>query len=1544
MPPKKNAGRKNQGKAEKDSGESRSLKSTGAIADLPVLQYVTGKATNNYHDFKEKVQVYVTREYKELGKIFDDDEYWEPPEVEIPAVAWNNVNDPMRMHREELKVQVQQRTNKIEKLKDNRSSVYAVIWGNMSKESQDKVKEYADFDETSLDPLALWTIITTSHLHSGTGHEEKDRQSASEVYTGLRQLKNESLASFKQRTDNALSGMESIGEPLPNVLRQGLDFIKRLDNSRFKDLKLTIDNNITMGVSEPPENLTAAYMIAKRFKVAKPDSNVIANASNVAFTAQKQNAKKPGKEKGKDQEQDNGGGKGPADKGKGGGKSGKKKDDKGTMICTLCGQKGHWCSKCPMLAQAREFLGARVQHTTGDEDDEADEDGVILCITADILTGSAESSNLNPWEILLDNQATVSVFHNKRLLQNIRRASTPITIKGIGGSLKVDLVGDAGCFGEVYFCPQATANLLCFYDVDQKHHVSYDRDAKTFEVNISENKTYKFVARGKLHVCDINAGRNVVLTNTVEENEGLYTKRELAAARQAKDLSKRLGYPSMQDLKQMLSTGSLVNCPITHHDIDRAIHIYGPDIAAVKGKTKSTKPNTAPVVHTPRPVLSEQTLHVDIMFIDGEPYMISVSTPMGMTMVSKMDTGKRDQAQVRKCLTDHISQYTARQYQIKVILTDGEGAVVTLTSELNAQGITVNPSGAGQHVPVVENKIRQVKERVRGILNTLPFTLPASLMWWLVKFCVSRLNMVPRNTKVDCTSPRETLLGRKLDFRRDLRIGFGEYVQAHAPASATSNSMAPRTDGAIALFPTGNLQGSVTFLNLTSMKTFTRDHWTALPMPTSVIAHLNTSAAQQKRQLSKDPIFRLGQSDIGEPTDSDDLVPADSLFTPPAVHIPTDLGDDPVEVEPEDYLPEQVVNPSVDPIDQPSDSRGGSDSSDMGVPFEDNQVDTTETAVPFEEVEDPIVTDEAIQAAPTPEVTESPPPPAPDPPDPPDPPRYNLRSNRSQGWVHGRWETRKYGLHITVSKALNLFGQKAVDTMASEISQIDDKKSWTPVKFEDLSHADRKKIIPSSMFLKEKYLSTGEFDKLKARLVAGGHRQDRALYESYDVSSPTPALKSVFLIGALAAWEGRYVVTVDFPGAFLNARMGSKVVYIVLNSTLAGILVAKRPSYEKYLRPDRTLVVKLLRALYGCVESAKLWFDLIKSQLECFGYTHNPVDICVFNKTESGVQCTVVVYVDDLMITCKSEGMIKDLIKFFENTFDKITVHEGLVHSYLGMTWDFSKPGKAAVSMEGYVQDVLKLYQVTGKAASPATEKLFEVNPSSPPLSVKQREELHSRVAKLLYLAKRTAPELLPAISFLSSRVHSPTDEDWAKLERVLKYLNANPKCQIVLSIGDDNTLLVVIYADASYGVHLDGKSHTGIVIFVGGALVFVSSSKQKLVTKSSSEAELVAASDATPEGIHTRELLLGQGYQVGPSTLYQDNKSTIALIEKGRSTSARTRHINIRYFFIKDRVASGEMVVQYKPTLEMVADVLTKPLQGELFRKLRAQLHNSDE
>jgi hypothetical protein len=149
----------------------------------------------------------------------------------------------------------------------------------------------------------------------------------------------------------------------------------------------------------------------------------------------------------------------------------------------------------------------------------------------------------------------------------------------------------------------------------------------------------------------------------------------------------------------------------------------------------------------------------------------------------------------------------------------------------------------------------------------------------------------------------------------------------------------------------------------------------------------------------------------------------------------------------------------------------------------------------------------------------------------------------------------------------------------------------------------------------------------------------------------------------------------------------------------------------------------------------------------------------------------------------------------------------------------------------------------------------------------------------------------------------------------------------------------IVSYIDASFAVHPDMRSHTGAMISLGRGSIVCFSQKHSMVAKSSTEAELIGQVEIMSRGLGMRYTLLEMGYEVGMLVLYQDNKSTIQMLTNAKGTSSRTRHIHIRYFFVRDRVRSGEVEVRYMPTDDMIADFLTKPLTGKRFEDMRAFL-----
>jgi hypothetical protein len=154
---------------------------------------------------------------------------------------------------------------------------------------------------------------------------------------------------------------------------------------------------------------------------------------------------------------------------------------------------------------------------------------------------------------------------------------------------------------------------------------------------------------------------------------------------------------------------------------------------------------------------------------------------------------------------------------------------------------------------------------------------------------------------------------------------------------------------------------------------------------------------------------------------------------------------------------------------------------------------------------------------------------------------------------------------------------------------------------------------------------------------------------------------------------------------------------------------------------------------------------------------------------------------------------------------------------------------------------------------TPAAEHLFQVNDEATKLEFKVAEEFHTTVAKGLFLCKRARPDLQPTIPFLCTRVQAPDDDDWKKMLRMLKYLDLTKDLVLTLEAGSGKIVMCKWHLDAAFAVHKDMKSHTGAVLTLGKGAVKTISAKQKLNTRSSTEAELVAADDIVVQAMWTR-------------------------------------------------------------------------------------------
>ena len=188
--------------------------------------------------------------------------------------------------------------------------------------------------------------------------------------------------------------------------------------------------------------------------------------------------------------------------------------------------------------------------------------------------------------------------------------------------------------------------------------------------------------------------------------------------------------------------------------------------------------------------------------------------------------------------------------------------------------------------------------------------------------------------------------------------------------------------------------------------------------------------------------------------------------------------------------------------------------------------------------------------------------------------------------------------------------------------------------------------------------------------------------------------------------------------------------------------------------------------------------------------------------------------------------------------------------------------------------------------------------------------------------------------------MQNPNHDDWKKLGRCLRFLRDT--IDDVLTLEADRTNVVKWWVDASFAVHPNMRSHTSATMSMGNGNPINISSKQKINTRSSTEAELVGVNDAMYLILWVRHFLEAQGYEVKDNVVYQDNQSTMKLAKNGKKSSTKnTRHIKIRYFFITDNILRGKLSVEYCPTDDMLEDYYTKPQQGSKMRRSRIEILN---
>ena len=536
-----------------------------------------------------------------------------------------------------------------------------------------------------------------------------------------------------------------------------------------------------------------------------------------------------------------------------------------------------------------------------------------------------------------------------------------------------------------------------------------------------------------------------------------------------------------------------------------------------------------------------------------------------------------------------------------------------------------------------------------------------------------------------------------------------------------------------------------------------------------------------------------------------------------------------------------------------------------------------------------------------------------------------------------------------LNKGLKIFKDEGEKAAMAELDQLVERNCWEPVHVENMTELEKSRAQDAMMLLAEK--NNGD---IKGRCVYKGNGTREWLTRE-DTSSPTASLEGIIITCVIDAYEHRDMMSLDIPNAFIQTMMPedpTSRVMMKITGLLVDMLIRLNPMYRDYVVMEngkRVIYVRVLRAIYGMLEASMLWYKKLRSDLEENGFIFNAYDACIANKMVNGKQQTIRFHVDDLLSSHVDPRVNDDFFDWMNKKYGSIKpvkATRGKVHEYLGMTLDFRKKGKVKIRMDEYLKRMLKAFPIKfdGKKgpSTPAGIDLLSIGKGEK-LNDEMREIFHTFVAKGLFLSKRARLDIAPTISVLSTRVQSPNEADWKKLVRLMMYLHGTQGMHLTLSANDLRT--IKWYVDASFAVHPDFRSHTGGVMTMGEGGMQILSKKQKLNSRSSTEAELIGVDDSATQILWTKLFVEAQGYPVEDNLLYQDNKSSILLETNGRdSAGKRSRALNIRYFFITDQVKKGNVRIEYCPTDDMWGDFMSKPLQGQKFIDFRTKIQGEQD
>lgn len=445
--------------------------------------------------------------------------------------------------------------------------------------------------------------------------------------------------------------------------------------------------------------------------------------------------------------------------------------------------------------------------------------------------------------------------------------------------------------------------------------------------------------------------------------------------------------------------------------------------------------------------------------------------------------------------------------------------------------------------------------------------------------------------------------------------------------------------------------------------------------------------------------------------------------------------------------------------------------------------------------------------------------------------------------------------------------------------------------------------------------------RYKARLCAKGYSQKEG-FDYNEVFSPVVRYDSVRILLAIAAQENLEIGQFDVKTAFINGKLREEI-YMQLPD---GLKVR-----------DKDVVCKLRKSLYGLKQSARCWNERFDTFLKQIEFCQSSADPCVYFHENKTGRIMIALYVDDGLILATDKNLLNDILK---NICDVFEITIGNSEYFLGMQVKRNREENSIfINQRLYIERMLARFNmIDATPLSIPADPHVKLQAASVEDTIKSTVPYREAVGTLLFLSLVSRPDIAYAVGIVSRYLDRYNNLHWNAVKRIMRYLSHTKNHGILYSKCEN--LNLIGFSDSDYAADIDTRRSTSGYIFkLSNGPITWTSKRQTVVSLSTAEAEYIAACLTVKDSIWIRKLLSELGHSCGSSTpIYIDNQSTIKLVRNPEFHS-RTKHIDVKFHFIREKYDNHEINVLYVCTRNQIADLFTKALPKEKFENLRCEM-----